>query len=82
MEKLFSPVYVEHPELFEHYQGDYPEMITNYTYVCERSYELIHNFIRNSYNNKNYIKCYEDCEYLWKSYKMKNVQLVMNMLTN
>ena len=80
-EQLFSPVYFEHPDLFDHYYGDYQQMITNYRYVYERAHEPIHNFIRNSYNNKNYIKCYEACEYVWKSYKM-NKCLISDQYVN
>ena len=32
-EQLYSPVYFENPELFEHYYGDYHQMITNYKYI-------------------------------------------------
>jgi hypothetical protein len=81
-EQLFSPVYFEHPDLFDHYYGDYQQMITNYRYVYERAHEPIHNFIRNSYNNKNYIKCYEACEYVWKSYKMNKCSISDEYVNN
>lgn len=66
-EQLFSPVYFEHPELFEHYYGDYLQMITNYTYIYEAPEAPVHNFIRNSYNNGNYAKCLEGCTFLQRS---------------
>jgi len=67
-EQLYTPVYFENPEMFHHYYGDYNQMITNYTYVYESAEKPIYNFITNSYNNKNYMKCYEACNYVWKSY--------------
>jgi hypothetical protein len=67
-EQLYSPVYFQHPELFEHYYGDYNQMITNYKYIYESPEPPIYNFIKNSYNNKNYRKCYEACIFVWQSY--------------
>ena len=67
-EQLYSPVYFENPELFHHYYGDYNQMITNYTHVYESADKPIYNFIKNSYNNKDYKKCYEACKYVWNSY--------------
>ena len=67
-EQLYSPVYFENPDLFDHYYGDYNQMITNYTYVYESAEKPIYNFIKNSYNNQNYKKCYEACNFVWKSY--------------
>jgi predicted O-methyltransferase YrrM len=67
-EQLYSPVYFENPELFEHYYGDYNQMITNYKYIYENPEAPIYNFITNSFNNKNYRKCYEACIFVWKSY--------------
>jgi hypothetical protein len=34
-EQLYSPVYFENPHLFEHYYGDYNQMITNYKQINE-----------------------------------------------
>ena len=66
-EQLFSAVYFDRPDLFEHYYGDYLQMITNYTYVYEAPEAPIHNFIRNSYNNGNYTKCLEGCAFVQRS---------------
>ena len=74
-EQLYSPVYFENPELFEHYYGDYQQMITNYAYIYEAPEAPIRNFIRNSYENKNYKKCFEACNYLLKSYHLDKFQL-------
>jgi hypothetical protein len=74
-EQLFSPVYFENPELFEHYYGDYQQMITNYAYVYEAPEAPLRNFIKNSYENKNYKKCLEACNYLLKSLQLKKIQL-------
>jgi hypothetical protein len=74
-EQLFSPVYFENPDLFEHYYGDYGQMITNYRYVYSNPCAPIHNFIQNSFNHKNYKKCFEACKYVYESYKMNKCQL-------
>jgi len=81
-EQLYSPVYFENPELFEHYYGDYQQMITNYTFIYDAPEPPIHNFIRNSYNNENYIKCYEACKFVWKSYCLKKCNLNEEYLTS
>jgi hypothetical protein len=65
---LYSPVYFAHPELFEHYYGDYQEMITNYTYIYDSPEPPIYNFIGNSFKHGNYKKCLEACEFVWNSY--------------
>jgi len=67
-EQLYSPVYFENPELFEHYYGDYHQMITNYKYIYDAPEPPIYNFITRSYENKNYIKCYEACKFVFNSY--------------
>lgn len=74
-EQLYSPVYFENPELFEHYYGDYQQMVTNYKYIYENAYAPVHNFIRNSFNNGNYEKCLECCEIVWKSYCLNKCEL-------
>jgi predicted O-methyltransferase YrrM len=66
-EQLYSPVYFENPHLFEHYYGDYQQMITNYTYIYECPEPPIYNFIKRSFENGNYVKCYEACNFLCKS---------------
>ena len=66
-EQLFSPVYFEHPDLFEHYYGDYLQMITNYKYVYDAPEPPIYNFVRNSYRHGNYAKCLEGCRFLQAS---------------
>jgi hypothetical protein len=74
-EQLYSPVYFQNPELFEHYYGDYQQMITNYTYIYDAPEPPIHNFITRSYQNGNYVKCYEACKFVWKSYCLKKCTL-------
>jgi len=66
-ETLFSSIYFENPELFEHYYGDYHQMITNYKYIYDKPEAPIYNFIRNSFDKGNYIKCLEACNFLEKS---------------
>uniref|UniRef100_A0A6C0HZY2 Methyltransferase domain-containing protein n=1 Tax=viral metagenome TaxID=1070528 RepID=A0A6C0HZY2_9ZZZZ len=67
-EQLYSPVYFDHPELFDHYYGDYQQMITNYRYIYDSPEPPIYNFIKNSYQNANYVKCFEGCKFVWNSY--------------
>jgi hypothetical protein len=74
-EQLYSPVYFENPELFEHYYGDYLQMITNYKYIYEAPEPPIYNFIKNSFLHKNYRKCFEACEFVWNSYSMKKCDI-------
>jgi len=74
-EQLYSPVYFENPELFEHYYGDYQQMITNYKYIYDLPDPPIYNFITNSYNNGNYIKCYQACKFVFRSYCLEKCQI-------
>ncbi len=68
-EQLYSPVYFENPELFEHYYGDYNQMVTNYKQINEDIYAPVNNFIRNSYENGNYGLCLNACNVLLKSHQ-------------
>ena len=80
-EQLYSPVYFENPELFEHYFGDYHQMITNYTHVYDAPERILYYFIPNSYNNNNYEKCYEACKFLWSSYCLGKCNIPDDFLT-
>lgn len=80
-EQLYSPVYFDHPEIFDWYLGDYFQMITNYAHVYERPDAPINNLIRNSFNNKDYKVCYEACTKLWDSVIKGKVQLDSNSLS-
>jgi hypothetical protein len=73
-EQLYSPVYFDHPELFEHYYGDYQEMISSYVYSHDNPEKIVYNFIRNSYKHDQK-KCLEACEFLLTSLKMKKCTL-------
>ena len=66
-EQLYSPVYFEKPELFEHYYGDYHQMVTNYKYIYDAPEPPIYNFIRNSFQHGNYTKCFEACQFVFDS---------------
>ncbi len=74
-EQLYSPVYFENPDLFEHYYGDYLQMITNYKYIYDCPEAPINNFITNSFNNMNYDKCIEACEFLFNSWALDKCEL-------
>lgn len=81
-EQLFSPVYFQNCELFEHYYGDYQQMITNYVFIYDAPEPPIYNFIKNSFENKNYKKCYEACKYVWESHMLKKCNVSENYLQN
>lgn len=68
-EQLYTPIYFDHPDLFEHYYGDYLQMITNYKYVYDCPQSPMQNFIRNSFSHQDYARCIEGCTFLLKSVK-------------
>jgi hypothetical protein len=69
-EQLYSPVYFDNPELFEHYYGDYKQMITNYRYIYDDPQSPIDHFIANSFQNQDYLKCYEACKFVFRSFAL------------
>lgn len=81
-EQLYSPVFFKHPDLFEHYYGDYTEMITNYAFIYDRPEPPIYNFIRNSFENRDYALCIKACEFLMKRCKCELSQHYKTMLMN
>jgi len=74
-EQLYSPVYFENPDLFEHYYGDYQQMITNYKYVYEAPENPIRNFVNNSFIYNNFNKCIECCEFILTSFSLDKCKL-------
>ena len=74
-EQLYSPVYFENPDLFEHYYGDYQQMITNYRYIYDAPEPPIYNFIKNSFENNNFRKCLEACNFVMTSYYLNKCSL-------
>lgn len=79
-EQLYSPVYFENTQLFEHYYGDYNQMITNYKYIYESPEVPVIHFISNSFKYNNYDKCIEACEFLLKSIELNKCKLSTNYL--
>jgi len=81
-EQLYSPVYFENPDLFEHYYGDYQQMITNYKYIYEAPDEPITHFIRNSFENQypNHLKCYEACLFVFRSWVLGKCEISQNSI--
>lgn len=77
-EQLYSPVYFEQPELFEHYYGDYQSMITNYVHSYEDPEKIVGIFIQNSYRYGDYKKCLEACKFVEKSIKDGKCQIQPN----
>jgi hypothetical protein len=80
-EQLFSPVYFRCPDLFQHYYGDYSEMITNYCYVYERPEQIVSIFIMSSFNNKFYTGCHDACEFLLRSHQKGTCHLSQENLS-
>jgi hypothetical protein len=74
-EQLYSPVYFENPDLFEHYYGDYQQMITNYAYIYEYVESPIRYIIGNSFANKNYKVCLDGCIFVLESIKLEKIQI-------
>lgn len=74
-EQLYSPVYFENPDLFEHYFGDYRQMITNYVHVYEKYDTVLNCFIRNSFLHGNYKKCMEGCSFLYQSVLLNKIKM-------
>jgi hypothetical protein len=79
-ETLYSPVYFDNPEIFQHYYGDYTEMITNYSRVYENPASPLRNFIQNSFRFGDNRKCFEACSVVWESFKEKKCQLTKEEL--
>jgi hypothetical protein len=79
-ETLFPTVYYDNVELFEHYYGDYTEMITNYAHVYENGQAPLRNFIRNSFELGDYTRCFKASTVLWNSYKLGKCQLTVEQL--
>jgi hypothetical protein len=80
-EQLYSPVYFENPELFNQYFGDYTEMITNYVFIYDRPREPVHNFIRNSFQHRDYDMCLRACRFLLNSIALKTCSLDESYMT-
>ena len=79
-ETLYPSVYFDHPDWFEHYYGDYTEMITNYRYVYERPESVLTNFVFNSFRFGDTDRCFRACKFLWESYKQKKCVLTQEQL--
>jgi hypothetical protein len=68
-EQLFSMVYFDHRDWFEHYYGDYREMVTNYVNPVDRPYEPVRLLITHSFDNRDYAVCETACEKVWGAWK-------------
>lgn len=79
-EQLYSSVFFERPDLFEHYYGDYNEMITNYVHIYERPENPLRNFIHNSFRFGDFEICFKACKILWNSYKKDKCSLSQEQL--
>ena len=74
-EQIYSPVYFQNENLFEHYYGNYQEMITNYKYIREDSSSPIVNFIRNSFKYHYHKKSLEACNFVLNSYNLEKCNI-------
>lgn len=74
-EQLYSPVYFDHPELFEQYFGDYQQMITNYRYVREKPESIIGIFIQQAALYQNYTLVNKACQEVWESHLNNLIKL-------
>jgi len=74
-EQIQLKVYLDNPDLFYFYYGDYLSMISNYVYVHQQAEYVLYNFINHSFEHKNYTKCLEACEFLIQSLKLKKCKL-------
>jgi hypothetical protein len=79
-ETLYPFIYFENPDIFQHYYGDYTEMITNYVHIYDRPESPINHFIKNSYYSGNYEKCFEACSILWDSFTKQKCTLSNELL--
>ena len=79
-EQLFSPVYFKNPELFEHYFGDYQQMITNYRYTYENPGVTLQLVIPRSAAAKDWITCRNACNFLKTSHAKGTITLSDNDL--
>jgi hypothetical protein len=77
-EQLYTAVYFQNTDLFEHYYGDYQQMITNYVYIYDAPEPPIYNFIKRSYENSNHIKCYEGCKFVFNSWALGKCEINEN----
>lgn len=68
-EQLYSPIFFENPNLFEHYYGDYQQMITNYGFYYDPNAIIttLNYFIIPSFNANDFKQCFKACEFILKS---------------
>lgn len=65
-EQLFSPVYFDHPEIFEFYYGDYTSMVSNYDIARDNLLAVIDVFINHTLKAEKYNLAAEACSKIWK----------------
>ena len=74
-EQLYSIIYFRFPEIFEHYYGDYKEMITNYNYVYDKPESILNIFIQKALHFGNNEKAFEACQKLLSSVIKNKIEL-------
>ncbi len=68
-EQLYSAVFFDHPELFQHYYGDYQQMIVNYTKIYQNPYTTINHLIPNALGHAQKTNSKESYEVAYKAAK-------------
>jgi hypothetical protein len=74
-EQFYSQVYFDHPEIFDTYYGDYPQMITNYRYIRDDPHVPIGLIIHYSYVYGDYAVCIRACKFVMNSFVTGKCQL-------
>jgi hypothetical protein len=74
-EQLFSMVYFDNPGIFEHYYGDYQEMITNYVEPVDRPFEPVRILATNAIYHGNLNVAKGALEAVWGAWKKGLSQL-------
>lgn len=68
-EQLIYVIYIDHPDLFEFYFGDYGQTIINYSHIHENPFITLNNFIPKVLADKKYSLGYKAAEKLYDSYQ-------------
>lgn len=74
-EQIIPLIYLDHPEWFKFYFGDYPHIITNYTKIYEYAHCTLYFFIPRTREDSKHELCYKACKSLWKAEDKKHIKL-------
>lgn len=68
-EQLIPLIYLDHPDLFDFYFGDYGQTILNYSHIQENPYITLNNFIPKVLADKKYSLGYKAAHKIYESYQ-------------